>query len=796
MGLFDHFPYTNVHELNLDWIMEQLLTLKTTIEQFVSINALKYADPIQWNITTQYEKNTIVIDPQTGVAYISVQPVPAGVALTNTDYWSVVFDLGSFVVRAAKNFTSRYEADTTLTATFPSNTNDWLIWGDTLYRAISNIVAGDQYVIGSNISDFTIESVIGHIQSLNTTDKSNLVAAINELVQALINEAARVNDITGDLDNLNTSDKSNLVAAINEVLTIINSNYTALSEMIISSRLTSPKILSGNLLLEEIRDSDYTLQGSCYVGNNTIVAYLASSVTDTGKLVAYNLQTYTKLWEYSILGYHGNSLCYRPADNCVYICAMAPVGSSDLFNTIVVVDLADPSQVARIITPPVATLYSIAYDADLDKFYSINERGTVEGVANLLYAYNGIFESIDYTVQLELYPATAAHSSSQGVTFAKNGIVYYFGYEYDYPNLLGADAKTGKAVLIAQTPDFVNEYREVGEEQQLLYDWEHDRYILGSVSSNTGLYNKAINMFYEIDLYKSIPVIRPHFGTISKYTTATFTSADTFLSSLRPYDNINVTTFKTPQDVLNIFKIANMYGDALMKNSLIYHLDVVGFSGMIRGTSGEHAQIQHIVVHGNSTVRFLFCDFNNKFNPIANYNAQVEIADGAHVIFWGCIFNDYTADAAHPVHIFSQSYGKIKLTDCTFNSTKKKVYHARLTEAINEDMLSWKSISDSIIGVADTYVKTPTTITVPDEEIWEVYVQTAQSSNKAIGVIINTSDSYATINPRVIETDTTPIQYTPVFILTSGTYYLWLKCSNNNSESYQLFYKTSMIKQN
>ena len=219
MGLFDHFPYTNVHELNLNWIMEQLFTLKTTIEQFVSINALKYADPIQWNITNQYEKNTIVIDPLTGTAYISVQPVPAGVALTRTEYWTVVFDLGSFVVRAAKNFTDNFEEDTTLTATFPSSVNDWLIWGDTLYRVINPIVAGDQYVIGSNIEHFTAENIIGHIQDLNTTDKSNLVAAINELVQALINEATRVDGITGSLDDLNTTDKSDLVAAINEVNT-------------------------------------------------------------------------------------------------------------------------------------------------------------------------------------------------------------------------------------------------------------------------------------------------------------------------------------------------------------------------------------------------------------------------------------------------------------------------------------------------------------------------------------------------------------------------------------------------
>lgn len=214
MGLFDHFPYTNFHELNLSWILEAFKEIETTMDQFVAINALKYADPIQWNIVRQYEKNTIVIDPITGTAYISVQPVPSGVSLTNTDSWSVVFDLGSFVVRAAKNFTSKWEEETTLTATFPSSVNDWLIWGDTLYRVISPIVAGDQYVIDSNIEHFTIETIIGHLEDLGTIDKTNLVAAINEVQQTLT-------DKIGDLANLDTIDKSNVVAAINSVL---NSN--------------------------------------------------------------------------------------------------------------------------------------------------------------------------------------------------------------------------------------------------------------------------------------------------------------------------------------------------------------------------------------------------------------------------------------------------------------------------------------------------------------------------------------------------------------------------------------------
>ena len=235
MGLFDTFPYTNFHELNLDWILRMLKEIDQTMSEFVAINALKYADPIQWDITTQYEKNTIVIDPQTGTAYISVAPVPIGVSLSNTDYWAVVFDLSSFVTRAAQNLANTYEDEATTTATVSTPQNGWIVWGDVLYRALVNITAGDAYVVDGNIEHFTIEDVVndlvtfindltGALADLNTTDKSNLVAAINEVLQL-------VHDTAGDLNDLNTTDKSNLVTAINEVLQVVDDTAGDLNDL-------------------------------------------------------------------------------------------------------------------------------------------------------------------------------------------------------------------------------------------------------------------------------------------------------------------------------------------------------------------------------------------------------------------------------------------------------------------------------------------------------------------------------------------------------------------------------------
>lgn len=221
------YPYLNLNDLNLDYILKTIGELRYEVTNFVSINAIKYADPIQWNITTQYEKNTIVIDPVTGTAYISVAPVPAGVALTRTEFWTVVFDLGSFVTRAAQNFTSNWESETTTTATFATNTGKWLVWGDVLYKALTNITAGDTYVVGGNIEHFTIEdlynaylntianilAIVGDLADLTTSDTTSIVNAINSVKSELDNLSISV----GDLANLTTSDISSIVNAINEV---------------------------------------------------------------------------------------------------------------------------------------------------------------------------------------------------------------------------------------------------------------------------------------------------------------------------------------------------------------------------------------------------------------------------------------------------------------------------------------------------------------------------------------------------------------------------------------------------
>ena len=218
MGLYDHWPYTNFHELNLSWLLRRMEDLSNVVENFVALNTIKYADPIQWNITTQYGPNTVVVDPQSGTAYISSRPVPAGVALTNTDYWSVIFTLD--VISANKNITLRDDGSNVL-ATFSSVAGDWLLWNGTLYKVSQAINVNEAYVVGYNLDRYTVEMFIadyvdgikndiGDLTDLDTTDKDSIVNAINEIVSNV-----------GDLTTLDTTDKDSIVDAINEIVNIV-----------------------------------------------------------------------------------------------------------------------------------------------------------------------------------------------------------------------------------------------------------------------------------------------------------------------------------------------------------------------------------------------------------------------------------------------------------------------------------------------------------------------------------------------------------------------------------------------
>ena len=154
-------PYTNFHDLNLDWIMDELNEFNTKLTNFVSLATIKYANPIQWDITSQYEANTVVVDSN-GNAYLSVQPVPSGVSLDRTEYWTKIGNFDELWADVKKAITPNDEGHSP-TATADRAVND-LVWvNGSLVRVTRVMSAGDAYVPGSNCVSSSTNEVLHYL---------------------------------------------------------------------------------------------------------------------------------------------------------------------------------------------------------------------------------------------------------------------------------------------------------------------------------------------------------------------------------------------------------------------------------------------------------------------------------------------------------------------------------------------------------------------------------------------------------------------------------------------------------
>ena len=170
MGIFEQFPYTNFHDLNLDWILHLIQSMDKKLDEFVASNVLSYADPIQWDIETQYAKNTVVVDPKTGTAYMSINPVPVGQLLTNKYYWQPIFNYDE-IVNTLKKQIAAVQADQhdTIPVAVGRSGLVWVV--NKLYKLTKSLAAGSKIIENENAVPVTVEEIINDIDArLNDID--------------------------------------------------------------------------------------------------------------------------------------------------------------------------------------------------------------------------------------------------------------------------------------------------------------------------------------------------------------------------------------------------------------------------------------------------------------------------------------------------------------------------------------------------------------------------------------------------------------------------------------------------
>ena len=208
MGFINQFPYSDFHEMNLDWILKSMKGLSDDMKSFIASNKVEYEGI--WDITKQYENNDIVLDQVRGYMMISIQPVPAGIDILNTDYWIPV---SPFKVDINFDDTS-YNAIANKTVTDKFNAVDTAIENEASTRA-ENI---DELTNNLNAEIATRESEVSTL-----TDNLNAEIATRESEVSTLN--TDIQTVAGDL-----ADETNARIAADSVLNTRITNIASLPE--------------------------------------------------------------------------------------------------------------------------------------------------------------------------------------------------------------------------------------------------------------------------------------------------------------------------------------------------------------------------------------------------------------------------------------------------------------------------------------------------------------------------------------------------------------------------------------
>lgn len=185
----------HMYMYDLGWLIKKILEFQEELDTAIDLKTIHYADPIQWDITTQYSPNTVVVDPKTGTAYMSKVPVPAGIQLDSTDYWVVIFNYQRIYDKIMSGVA--FNDKENLEASKDISKYDFVWFGGDLYQAQRDIPQGSKYVPGVNIVATTIADALATYYG-----RDRVAQVINDTLTAsetqTIGAKNRVITVTGD----------------------------------------------------------------------------------------------------------------------------------------------------------------------------------------------------------------------------------------------------------------------------------------------------------------------------------------------------------------------------------------------------------------------------------------------------------------------------------------------------------------------------------------------------------------------------------------------------------------------
>lgn len=182
----NEYPYTNIHEINLDWIIKNVEEIRALVDKYIiNYEQITFADPIGWEYAVAYPMHTIVLD-QSYNAYLSKQDVPSYTQLGDSDYWLKIGDFFQYIEKALSNIA--YNETTSATASKSYAAGDLLVSNDILYRVTIQLPAGSTFVIGTNIEQITVEDLLNELKSSIT----NLSTAVSTNAENIATNAGNI----------------------------------------------------------------------------------------------------------------------------------------------------------------------------------------------------------------------------------------------------------------------------------------------------------------------------------------------------------------------------------------------------------------------------------------------------------------------------------------------------------------------------------------------------------------------------------------------------------------------------
>ena len=194
-NFINQFPYMDSHEMNMDWIIKTVKSLFMAMQNFEAANTVDYLGI--WNITHQYTPWSVVLDNETGYLMISTKPVPAGIAITNSNYWIQVspfkidssFDIDSYNAITNKAVTTKFnEIDGSI-----ADINDSI---DTINENVTDIENG------LTTTDGNLSSEIIARENADTALGSRIDLANENLITEATTRAAADTALSTRIDNI------------------------------------------------------------------------------------------------------------------------------------------------------------------------------------------------------------------------------------------------------------------------------------------------------------------------------------------------------------------------------------------------------------------------------------------------------------------------------------------------------------------------------------------------------------------------------------------------------------------